>query len=566
MVEKLGELLVNKKIISEQQLQKALEEQKSSGERLGSVLVKLGFVQEDALLSFLSSQYGIPSIDLCEFNVNPELLKLIPADLARKYLVFPLSLRGTTMVIAMADPSNIFAIDDIKFLTGYRVEALAAAESAIKDVLDEHYDTSASLSELVSHMDGEGVECIEDGEQIDVTELKSASEEAPVIKLVNGMISDAIKKGASDIHVEPYEKVFRIRFRIDGVLYDTMNPPIKFKNAIISRLKIMSKLDIAERRLPQDGRIKIKLDRDRDVDLRVSVLPTLFGEKVVLRLLDKSSLQLDMTKLGFEEDDLENFHHAINQPFGMVLVTGPTGSGKTTTLYSALSELNKIATNISTAEDPVEYNLMGTNQVQIHEEIGLTFASALRAFLRQDPDIILVGEIRDYETAEIAIKSALTGHLVLSTLHTNDAPSTINRLLNMGVEPFLISSSVILVIAQRLVRMVCPECKTSVTFPEQAFIDLGVKPEEFHDIPLYKGTGCKSCSETGYKGRIAIYEIMPISENLKELILRGASTAELKKEAVETGMSTLRKSAIKKMKQGLTTVEEVVRITFADSA
>jgi type IV pilus assembly protein PilB len=566
MAEKLGTLLVNKKIISEQQLQKALEEQKSSGERLGSVLVKLGFIQEDALLSFLSSQYGIPSIDLCEFNINPELLKLIPADLARKYLVFPLSQRGTTLIIAMADPSNIFAIDDIKFLTGYRVEALAAAESAIKEVLDEYYDTSASLSELVSHMDGEGVEFIEDGEQIDVTELKSASEEAPVIKLVNGMISDAIKKGASDIHVEPYEKVFRIRFRIDGVLYDTMNPPIKFKNAIISRLKIMSKLDIAERRLPQDGRIKIKLDRDRDVDLRVSVLPTLFGEKVVLRLLDKSSLQLDMTKLGFEEDDLEKFHHAINQPFGMVLVTGPTGSGKTTTLYSALSELNKISTNISTAEDPVEYNLMGINQVQIHEEIGLTFANALRAFLRQDPDIILVGEVRDYETAEIAIKSALTGHLVLSTIHTNDAPSTINRLLNMGVEPFLISSSVILVIAQRLVRMVCPECKTSVTLPEQAFIDLGVKPEEFHNIPLYKGTGCKSCSNTGYKGRIAIYEIMPVNENLKELILRGASTTELKKEAVATGMSTLRKSAIKKMKQGLTTVEEVLRITFADSA
>jgi type IV pilus assembly protein PilB len=566
MAEKLGTLLVNKKIISEQQLQKALEEQKSSGERLGSVLVKLGFIQEDALLSFLSSQYGIPSIDLCEFNINPELLKLIPADLARKYLVFPLSQRGTTLIIAMADPSNIFAIDDIKFLTGYRVEALAAAESAIKEVLDEYYDTSASLSELVSHMDGEGVEFIEDGEQIDVTELKSASEEAPVIKLVNGMISDAIKKGASDIHVEPYEKVFRIRFRIDGVLYDTMNPPIKFKNAIISRLKIMSRLDIAERRLPQDGRIKIKLDRDRDVDLRVSVLPTLFGEKVVLRLLDKSSLQLDMTKLGFEEDDLVKFHHAINQPFGMVLVTGPTGSGKTTTLYSALSELNKISTNISTAEDPVEYNLMGTNQVQIHEEIGLTFANALRAFLRQDPDIILVGEVRDYETAEIAIKSSLTGHLVLSTLHTNDAPSTINRLLNMGVEPFLISSSVILVIAQRLVRMVCSECKTSVTLPEQAFIDLGVKPEEFHNIPLYKGTGCKSCSNTGYKGRIAIYEIMPVNENLKELILRGASTTELKKEAVKTGMSTLRKSAIKKMKQGLTTVEEVLRITFADSA
>ena len=565
MVEKLGTLLVSKKIINEQQLQKALQEQKSSGERLGSVLVKLGFIKEDSLLSFMSSQYGIPSIDLCEFNINPALLKLIPAEVARKYLVFPLYLRGTTLVVAMADPSNIFAIDDIKFLTGYRIEALAAAESAIKEVLYEHYDTSTSLDELVSRMDGDGVEFVEDGEHVDISELKSASEEAPVIKLVNGMLNDAMKKGASDIHVEPYEKVFRVRFRIDGVLYDTMNPPLKFKNAIISRLKIMSKLDIAERRLPQDGRIKIKLEKDRDVDLRVSVLPTLFGEKVVLRLLDKSTLQLDMTKLGFDEDDLKKFHRAINHPYGMVLVTGPTGSGKTTTLYSGISELNKISKNISTAEDPVEYNIMGINQVQIHEEIGLTFANALRSFLRQDPDIILVGEIRDFETAEIAIKAALTGHLVLSTLHTNDAPTAVNRLLNMGIEPFLISSSIVLVLAQRLIRMICPECKTSVTLPDEAFHDLGVSPEEFRTIPLYKGTGCKNCSNTGYKGRIAIYEVMPLNENIRELILKGASNSELKKEAIKAGMSTLRKSAIKKMRQGLTSVEEVLQVTFADS-
>jgi len=564
MPEKLGRLLVSKKIINEQQLQKALEEQKSSGGRLGSILIKLGFIKEDTLLSFLSSQYGIPSINLCEFNINPDLIKLIPADLANKYQVFPLALKGTSLVIAMADPSNIFAIDDIKFLTGYRVEALAAAESAIKEALNEYYTTSTSLNELVSRMDGEGVEFIEEGEEINISELKSASEEAPVIKLVNRMLGDAIRRGASDIHVEPYEKVLRVRFRIDGVLYDVMNPPLKFKNAIISRLKIMSNLDIAERRLPQDGRIKVKMEREREVDLRVSVLPTLFGEKVVLRLLDKSSLQLDMTKLGFEEDDLKNFQKAISQPFGMALVTGPTGSGKTTTLYSALNELNKITENISTAEDPVEYNLMGVNQVQIHEEIGLTFANALRAFLRQDPDIILVGEIRDYETAEIAIKAALTGHLVLSTLHTNDAPSTVNRLLNMGIEPFLISSSVILIIAQRLVRKICPECKTPVTLPEQAFIDLGVKPEEIRTIPLYKGTGCKNCSDTGYKGRMAIYEVMPINENLKELILKGASSTDLKKEAIKSGMSTLRKSAINKMKQGLTTAEEALRITFAD--
>lgn len=564
MPEKLGRLLVNKKIITDQQLQKALAEQKGSGERLGSVLINLGFIKEDTLLSFLSSHYGIPSISLSEFNINPDLIKLIPADLAHKYLVFPLALKGNTLVIAMADPSNIFAIDDIKFLTGYRIEALAAVESAIKDAINEYYATSTSLSELVSRMDGEAVEFIEEGEEIDISELKSASQEAPVIKLVNGMLADAIRQGASDIHLEPYEKVFRVRFRIDGVLYKVMDPSLKFKNAIISRLKIMSNLDIAERRLPQDGRIKVKMERDLDVDFRVSVLPTLFGEKVVLRLLDKSSLQLDMTKLGFEEDDLKNFHKAISQPFGMVLVTGPTGSGKTTTLYSALSELNKISQNISTAEDPVEYNLMGINQVQIHEEIGLTFANTLRAFLRQDPDIILVGEIRDYETAEIAIKAALTGHLVLTTLHTNDAPSTVNRLLNMGIEPFLISSSVILILAQRLVRKICPECKTSITLPEQAFIDLGVKPEEFRDIPLYKGTGCKHCSNTGFKGRIAIYEVMPVNENVKELILKGASSTDLKKEAIKSGLSTLRKSALNKMKQGLTTVEEVLRITSAD--
>lgn len=564
MLGNLGRLLVSKKIITEQQLQKALAEQKSSGERLGSTLIKLGFIKEDSLLSFLSHQYGIPSINLREFNINPDLTRLIPADLARKYLVFPLTLKGNTLVIAMADPSNIFAIDDIKFLTGYRIEALAAVESAVKDALNEYYDTATSLSELVSHMDDEAVEFLAEGDEINISELKSASEEAPVIKLVNGMLSDAIKRGASDIHVEPYEKVFRIRFRVDGVLYDVMTPSLKYKNSIISRIKIMSNLDIAERRLPQDGRIKIRTDKNREVDFRVSVLPTLFGEKVVLRLLDRSNLQLDMTKLGFEEDDLKNFQKAIDQPFGMVLVTGPTGSGKTTTLYSALSELNKVSENISTAEDPVEYNLMGINQVQIHEEIGLTFANTLRAFLRQDPDIILVGEIRDYETAEIAIKSALTGHLVLSTLHTNDAPSSVNRLLNMGIEPFLISSSVILMLAQRLIRKICPECRTPITLTKQAFTKLGLKSEEFHTTTLSKGAGCRNCSNTGYKGRMAIYEVMPINENLKELILKGASSTELKKEAVKSGMSTLRASAIKKMKQGLTSVEEVLRITFAD--
>lgn len=561
MPEKLGRLLLNNNIISEPQLQEAIKEQKGSGERLGSVLVKLGFVKEDTLVSFLSGQYGTPFVNLSECSINSDLIKLIPRDIAHKYLVFPLSLRATTLVVAMADPSNIFAIDDIKFLTGYRIEVLAATESAIQEALNEYYETPANISRRTSHVDGKRVEFMEEGSGIDICEFTSASTEAPVIKLVNGMLNDAINKGASDIHVESYEKAFRVRFRIDGVLYDAMNPPIKFKNAFISRLKIMSKLDIAERRLPQDGRIKIKTDRNREVDFRVSVLPTLFGEKVVLRLLDKSSLQLDMTKLGFEQDDLKIFQQGIAQPFGMVLVTGPTGSGKTTTLYSALSELNDISKNISTAEDPVEYNLMGINQVQIHEEIGLTFANTLRAFLRQDPDIILVGEIRDFETAEIAIKAALTGHLVLSTLHTNDAPSTVNRLLNMGIEPFLIASSVTLIVAQRLVRKVCSECRIPTTLSEQVVNDLGVASEEFQHVQLYKGTGCRTCNHTGFKGRIAVYEVMPLNEHLKELILKGASSSDLKKEAIKGGMSTLRRSAINKMKQGLTTVDDVLRIT-----
>ena len=564
MTEKLGRLLLNNNLISEPQLQEAIKEQKGSGEKLGSVLVKLGFIKEDTLVSFLSSQHGTPFINLSEFSIHSDLIKLIPGDIARKYLVFPLSLRATTLVVAMADPSNIFAIDDIKFLTGHRIEVFAATESAIKEALNKYYDLSNNLSEPASHANGERVECVDEGDEIDIRELTSANKEAPVIKLVNGMLNDAIKKGASDIHVESYEKAFRIRFRIDGVLYDAMNPSLKIKNAFISRLKIMAKLDIAERRLPQDGRIKIKTERNREVDFRVSVLPTLFGEKVVLRLLDKSGLQLDMTKLGFEKDDLEIFQKGIAQPFGMVLVTGPTGSGKTTTLYSALSELNEISKNISTVEDTVEYNLMGINQVQIHEEIGLTFANTLRAFLRQDPDIILVGEIRDFETAEIAIKAALTGHLVLSTLHTNDAPSSVNRLLNMGIEPFLIASSVTLILAQRLVRKVCSECRIPITLSEQAFTDLGVKPEEFQNIHLYKGTGCKNCNHTGFKGRIAVYEVMPLNESLKELILKGASSTDLKKEAIQCGMSTLRSSAINKMKQGLTTVEDVLRITCAN--
>ena len=567
MPEKLGELLVRNNTISNQQLAKALEDQKASGGRLGESLIKLGFIKELDLVRFLSKQYGMPSVNLTEIAIHPEVIKIIPTDVAIKYQVIPVSLRDTTLIVAMVDPSNIFAIDDIKFLTGYRIEALVASESSMKQALDMHYGTTKGLDTLLEGMETEGVEYIGEEETVNISNLKEASEDAPVIKLVNAILTDAIKKRASDIHVEPYEKSFRIRFRMDGTLYEMMKPPLKMKNAMISRLKIMARLDIAERRLPQDGRIKLKMGKDTEMDFRVSVLPTLFGEKVVLRLLDKSNLQLDMTKLGFMDQQLGHFREAIYRPFGIVLVTGPTGSGKTTTLYSALSELNKTTENISTAEDPVEFNLAGINQVQIHEEIGLTFANALRSFLRQDPDIILVGEIRDFETAEIAIKAALTGHLVLSTLHTNDAPSTVNRLLNMGIEPFLVSSATNLILAQRLVRKICQECKEPVTITPESFVKLGVQKEEYEqykDITFYKGKGCDICNNTGYKGRLALYEVMPISEPIKELILQGASAMDIKREAIRQGLQTLRRSGISKLLGGVTSLEEVLKTTVRD--
>jgi type IV pilus assembly protein PilB len=561
MPEKLGPLLVNKNIISAEQLQKAIEKQKDSGEQLASALVQLGFVKEEGLLSFLSRHYEIPSLNLHNYTLKPEVIKLIPPDLAYKYLIFPLSLRGTTLLIAMADPSNIFAIDDVKFLTGYRIEVCAATETTIRKLLDEQYDLPARSGETPVLWGSEGIDFSKEGKTIDANERTSSCGAAPVITLVNEMLRDAIKMGASDIHIEPYEKALRIRFRIDGVLYHTMNPPIHFKNTITSRIKIMAKLDIAERRLPQDGRIQVTRENGEKVDFRVSVLPTIFGEKVVLRLLDKSHLQLDMTKLGFEADELKHFQQVIHYPFGMVLVTGPTGSGKTTTLYSALNALNRVSENISTVEDPVEYNLAGVNQVQIHEEIGLTFATVLRALLRQDPDIILVGEIRDYTTAEIAIKAALTGHLVLSTLHTNDAPSAVNRLVQMGIEPYLISSSLMLIVAQRLVRKICPACKTLMTIPDHACTQLAIGPEDYDSTFPYRGTGCANCNNSGFKGRIAIYELMLLNNQIKQFILKGVSSGDLKKEAIKSGMSTLKTSAIKKMKQGLTTPEEVLRIT-----
>lgn len=566
MTDRIGELLLREKLITTDQLKKAIDEQKKSGGRLGYNLTKLGYITEKDLTGFLSRQYGIPTIDLSTHEVDHEIVKLIPEDVAQKYQVIPVSRTGSTLVVAMADPSNIFAIDDIKFLTGYNVEPLVASDASIKTAIEKYYEASemGGLEGVLTEFDEGEMEVVQDEEEVDLSDLKKAVEDAPVVKLVNLILTDAIKKGASDIHIEPYEKTFRVRYRIDGVLHEVMKPPIKLKNAIVSRIKIISQLDIAERRLPQDGRIKLKLSKSKEMDYRVSVLPTLFGEKVVMRLLDKSNLQLDMTKLGFEQKALNDFMSAIHRPWGIVLVTGPTGSGKTTTLYSALSDLNKISENISTAEDPVEFNLLGINQVQIHEDIGLNFAASLRSFLRQDPDIIMVGEVRDYETAEIAIKAALTGHLVLSTLHTNDAPSTVNRLLNMGIEPFLVSSACNLILAQRLARKICKDCRTKMPSAEKVLIDLGVPPAEAAKMEVFKGSGCATCGGTGYKGRIALYEVMPFSETIKELVLNGASSSEIKRAAIREGMKTLRMSGVTKVGEGVTTIEEILRVTMAD--
>ena len=564
-VSRLGELLVRNQLISDNQLANAISEQKKEGIRLGAALVKLGYVQEHDLASFLSKHYGVPSIDLAEFDVDPAVIALVPAEVAQKYQLVPINRAGATLIVAMADPSNIFAIDDIKFMTGFNVEVVVAAEAAIKDAIDTLYDQSATMADALEGLeDFDDLELVDGNSLEDVSELERASEDAPVVKLVNLILTDAIKKKASDIHIEPYEHAFRVRYRIDGVLYEVMKPPRKLKNAITSRLKIMATMDIAERRLPQDGRIKIKMGRNQEMDYRVNCLPTLFGEKVVLRLLDKSNLQLDMTKLGYEEKALEWFKKEIHKPFGMVLVTGPTGSGKTVSLYSALSELNQTTENISTAEDPVEFNFAGINQVQMHEEIGLNFAAALRAFLRQDPDIIMIGEIRDFETAEIGVKAALTGHMVLSTLHTNDAPSTVNRLLNMGIEPFLVASAVNLISAQRLGRRVCSECKEPEKHSKDALIGAGVPENQIGKFSTYKGRGCSICNDTGYKGRIGIYQVMPMFEDIKEMILSGANTAEIKQESMRLGVKTMRQSAITKLIEGVTTLEEVLRTTVAD--
>ena len=565
--ERIGELLVRENLVSPAQLKQAQDRSKRDGSRLGYELTRLGFVEEGELTSFLSRHFGVPSVSLADIEVPENIIQLIRKEVAVRHQCLPINRSGATLVVAMADPSNIYAIDDLKFMTGYNIEVVVASESAIEQAIYTYYggEESAGVDydAILGELDLDDVDYVEEEDAADVNDLARASEDAPVIRLVNHILVDAIKRGASDIHIEPYEKEFRVRFRVDGVLQEVMRPPLKLKNAITSRLKIMSNLDIAERRLPQDGRIKLKMGRNKEMDFRVSVLPTLFGEKVVMRLLDQSNLQLDMTKLGFDEKALKVFLDSIHRPYGMCLVTGPTGSGKTTTLYSALSDLNKVSENISTAEDPVEFNLAGINQCQMHESIGLNFAAALRSFLRQDPDIIMVGEIRDFETAEIAIKAALTGHMVLSTLHTNDAPSTISRLLNMGIEPFLVTASLNVVVAQRLARRICSDCKEIYEVPRETLVEMEV-PEEWLDRPVYHGAGCSSCGETGYRGRVALYEVLGMNDAIKDYILQGYSTAELKAEAIRLGMNTLRRAGIIKMFEGVTTPEEVVRNSAPD--
>jgi type IV pilus assembly protein PilB len=591
MAVRIGELLLKEKKITPDQLQQALAAQKANGGKLGYNLVKLGFVKDEEITALLSKQYGVPSINLTQFQIDPAVVKLVPPETAQKYQIIPLSRSGASLTIAMTDPTNVFAMDDIKFMTGYNVEPVVASETAITEAVQKYYPLKAGakgaaagkpgapgstagmsaldmaskgLEEMQSLADSGDVEVLEELQEISAEALAKEGEAAPVVRLVNVVLMSAIQKGASDIHIEPYEKELRIRYRIDGILYNIMNPPMKFRDAISSRVKIMAKLDIAEKRLPQDGRIKIRFTdngQQKEIDFRVSVLPTLFGEKIVMRLLDKDKLMLDMTRLGFEEESLTKFEAAILRPWGMVLVTGPTGSGKTNTLYSSISKVNTPETNIMTAEDPVEFNLVGVNQVQIRENIGLNFAAALRSFLRQDPNIILVGEIRDFETAEIAVKAALTGHLVLSTLHTNDAPSTVNRLMNMGIEPFLVASSVHLICAQRLVRRICEACKEANPTTPPALIQAGFTAEEAETVTPMKGNGCDRCNNTGYKGRVGLYEVLEVTEELRELILVGASGLELRRKAIDEGMITLRRSGLRKVMGGMTSVEEVVRET-----
>ena len=577
---RIGELLLANGDATQAGIDEALERQKSAGGRLGSHLVGLGLARDADVAASLSRQFGVPFIDLARFDVDPGVIGLLPAATARKYETVPLSRAGASLAVAMSDPANVFALDDIEFVTGCRVEPVVATQASIAAAVERYYGeqpnrtgapdlgegrlalAAKALEEIPGI--GNGLEVVEEMEEVDVTALETQSGETPVVRLVNAVLASAIQKGASDVHFEPYEKQYRIRFRIDGVLEEIMEPPLKYRDTITSRLKVMAKLDIAERRLPQDGRIKLRLNADgaaREIDFRVSCLPTLHGEKVVLRLLDRSKLMLDMTRLGLEAESLKRLEEAILRPWGLVLVTGPTGSGKTSTLYSAISRLNTPAVNIMTAEDPVEFNLAGVNQVQMRENTGLTFALALRSFLRQDPNVILVGEIRDLETAEIAIKAALTGHLVLSTLHTNDAAATIHRLVNMGIEPFLVAGAVSLVCAQRLVRRICTGCAEDEPAPPPVLEAIGFGADEAARVVPRRGAGCERCNGRGYRGRIGLYEVMAVTERFGEMVREGASTAQLGRRAIEDGMVTLRASGLRKIAAGLTSIEEVLKET-----
>jgi type IV pilus assembly protein PilB len=559
--DRLGEVLLREGLLTREQLTSAMAEQKTSKHRLGYVLAKLGMVPELEITKVLARQYRMPAVDLSRFEVDPRILKLVPADMASKGIVLPLKREGRTLTVAMADPTDLGLLEDLKFITRFDLFPVLAGEFTLRQLIEKHYaNDQQELQSLLKDMEatGEDVEVVEEQEEETVTQAQI--EDAPVVKLINGLLIDAVRRGASDIHIEPFEHEIRVRYRIDGALLEIMRPPLKMKAALTSRVKILSQLNIAERRVPQDGRLKLKMG-NRVIDFRVSTLPVLFGEKIVLRILDKGNLTLDLTKFGFEVKAEKDLMKAILNPYGMVLVTGPTGSGKTTTLYSALSRINTPEVNIMTAEDPVEYNLMGINQVLVRTEIGLTFAAALKAFLRQDPNIIMIGEIRDLETGGIAIKAALTGHLVLSTLHTNDAPSTITRMIDMGIEAFNVASAVNLVVAQRLVRRICKDCKTSHKYNDVELQSLGTDLDVLRGLQFMKGTGCETCSGTGYKGRAGLYEVMALSPELRRMILRGASVAELRDQAVAEGMLTLRMDGMKKIERGVTTLEEVVKET-----
>ena len=570
----LGELLLKEKLLNSEQLKSAEEYKKQNDVAMGSAIISLGLVSEEEMAQALSRQLGYPYINLDQFEVYPDVINLIPIEIAQKYLIMPIHRIRSFLTLAMVDPTDLDVIEDIRFRTGLSIQPVIASESGIMNSIEKYYGSSDSLRvkqivDEIEQAEDTSVNIIEEEEEdYDIEELTKSTEEAPIITLVNSVFIDSIKKGASDIHFEPYEKAFRVRYRLDGTLYEMMNLAMKFKNPVISRIKILSNMDIAEKRLPQDGRIKVRVKLEngnkKDVDMRVSSVPTLFGEKIVVRILDRGMLRLDLTELGFEKQSLESFKKAISSPWGIILVTGPTGSGKTNTLYSAISNLNSVDTNIMTAEDPVEFYLEGINQVNIREKIGLQFSTILRNFLRQDPDIMLVGEMRDFDTVDIAIKAALTGHLVFSTIHTNDAASTITRLVNMNVEPFLIADSVRLIVAQRLVRKLCKSCRQEHKLTPYALEDIGFSPEEAKKIKVYKPKGCSSCHNTGYKGRTALFEVLEVSEEIKDLILSKAQSKEIKKKAIEQGMLTLRQSGLYKIKKGITSIEEVLRVTVND--